>query len=80
MHDASPEMMSLFCAALERPSADERAAYLDAACGQDAALRARLEALGISPRSADFLWAFARAWLLRKIEGEGPDVAPGGGR
>jgi RNA polymerase sigma factor (TIGR02999 family) len=30
------------------------------------------EALGISPRSADFLWAFARAWLLRKIEGEGP--------
>jgi RNA polymerase sigma factor (TIGR02999 family) len=30
------------------------------------------EALGISPRSADFLWVFARAWLLRKIEGEGP--------
>jgi RNA polymerase sigma factor (TIGR02999 family) len=28
------------------------------------------EALGISPRTADFLWAFARAWLLRKIEGE----------
>jgi RNA polymerase sigma factor (TIGR02999 family) len=28
------------------------------------------EVLGISPRSADFLWAFARAWLLRKIEGE----------
>ena len=30
------------------------------------------EALGMSPRSADFLWAFARAWLLRKIEGEAP--------
>ena len=30
------------------------------------------EALGISPRSADSLWAYARAWLLRKIEGEGP--------
>jgi RNA polymerase sigma factor (TIGR02999 family) len=28
--------------------------------------------LDISPRSADFLWAFARAWLLRKINGEGP--------
>jgi RNA polymerase sigma factor (TIGR02999 family) len=27
------------------------------------------EMLGISPRSADFLWAFARAWLLRKMEG-----------
>jgi RNA polymerase sigma factor (TIGR02999 family) len=36
------------------------------------------EALGISPRSADFLWAFARAWLLRKLEGEGP-AAPGPG-
>lgn len=30
------------------------------------------EALGIAPRTADFLWAFARAWLLRKIEGEEP--------
>ena len=30
------------------------------------------EVLGISPRTADFLWAFARAWLLRKIEGEKP--------
>jgi RNA polymerase sigma factor (TIGR02999 family) len=27
------------------------------------------EALGISPRKADFLWAYARAWLLQKIEG-----------
>jgi RNA polymerase sigma factor (TIGR02999 family) len=26
------------------------------------------EALGISPRTADFLWAFARAWLLRQLE------------
>jgi RNA polymerase sigma factor (TIGR02999 family) len=37
------------------------------------------EALGISPRTADFLWAFARAWLLRKIEGEGPAAGPGAG-
>ena len=28
-------------------------------------------ALGMAPRTADFLWAYARAWLLRKIEGEG---------
>src|SRR5262245_38262444 len=27
------------------------------------------EALGISPRSADFLWAYARAWLLRTLGG-----------
>jgi RNA polymerase sigma factor (TIGR02999 family) len=26
-------------------------------------------ALGISPRSADFLWAYARAWLLRDLGG-----------
>jgi RNA polymerase sigma factor (TIGR02999 family) len=37
------------------------------------------EVLGISPRTADFLWAFARAWLLRKIEGEGPGAPPGTG-
>jgi RNA polymerase sigma factor (TIGR02999 family) len=30
------------------------------------------EVLGISPRTVDSLWAFARAWLLRKIEGEPP--------
>ena len=26
-------------------------------------------ALGISPRNADFLWAYARAWLLRSLGG-----------
>jgi RNA polymerase sigma factor (TIGR02999 family) len=30
------------------------------------------EALGISPRTVDSLWAFARASLLRKIEGASP--------
>jgi RNA polymerase sigma factor (TIGR02999 family) len=25
------------------------------------------EALGVSPRTADFLWAYARAWLLRRL-------------
>jgi RNA polymerase sigma factor (TIGR02999 family) len=33
------------------------------------------EILGMSPRSADLLWAFARAWLLRKIEGDEPGTA-----
>jgi RNA polymerase sigma factor (TIGR02999 family) len=28
------------------------------------------EMLGIAPRTADFLWAYARAWLLQKIEGD----------
>ena len=26
-------------------------------------------ALGVSPRNADFLWAYARAWLLRSLGG-----------
>jgi RNA polymerase sigma factor (TIGR02999 family) len=30
-------------------------------------------ALGISPRSADFLWAYARAWLLRSLGGSAAD-------
>jgi RNA polymerase sigma factor (TIGR02999 family) len=30
------------------------------------------EVLDISPRTVDSLWAFARAWLLRKLEGEPP--------
>jgi RNA polymerase sigma factor (TIGR02999 family) len=34
------------------------------------------EALGVAPRTADFLWAYARAWLLRKIEG-GPPASTG---
>jgi RNA polymerase sigma factor (TIGR02999 family) len=34
------------------------------------------EILGVSPRTADFLWAYARAWLLRKIEGDVIGGAP----
>ncbi len=32
-------------------------------------LRQAAEALNVSPRSADHLWAYARAWLLRELEG-----------
>jgi RNA polymerase sigma factor (TIGR02999 family) len=37
------------------------------------------EVLGIAPRTADFLWAYARSWLLQKIEGDGtpPPAARG---
>jgi RNA polymerase sigma factor (TIGR02999 family) len=35
-------------------------------------------ALGISPRTADFRWAFARAWLFEKLEGGSSDRAPAG--
>ena len=30
-------------------------------------------ALGVSPRTADRLWAFARAWLLREVGGDESD-------
>jgi RNA polymerase sigma factor (TIGR02999 family) len=30
------------------------------------------KALGISPRTADRLWAFARVWLLREVGGDTP--------
>jgi RNA polymerase sigma factor (TIGR02999 family) len=30
--------------------------------------------LGVSPRTADRLWAFARVWLLREIDGVAPDT------
>src|SRR6266540_1775745 len=42
MSDANPGLMTIFAEALE---ADARAAYLDRACGGDAALRGRVEAL-----------------------------------
>jgi RNA polymerase sigma factor (TIGR02999 family) len=34
------------------------------------------EVLGVSPRTADFLWAYARAWLLQKIEGDAGGSSP----
>jgi tetratricopeptide (TPR) repeat protein len=45
MEDASPEMLSIFDAAIEHPSPKERAAFLDSACGTNAELRQRIEAL-----------------------------------
>jgi hypothetical protein len=27
--------------------------------------------LGVSPRTVDHLWAYARAWLLHALEGNG---------
>ena len=55
MSDSS-QLLSIFCEALERPSAQERAAYLDRACGADLALRARVEdLLRAQQRAPNFL-------------------------
>ena len=45
MTDAERHLMTVFSGALDHDSGPERAAYLDEACGADAALRERLEAL-----------------------------------
>ncbi|MBW3598519.1 MAG: serine/threonine protein kinase, partial [Planctomycetes bacterium] len=45
MTGSDPHERSLFCEALERPSPEARAAYLDQACRGDAELRARVESL-----------------------------------
>jgi serine/threonine protein kinase/tetratricopeptide (TPR) repeat protein len=47
---------AIFFAALERPAGQARAAYLDAACGTDATLRAQVERLlAVHPQAGDFL-------------------------
>jgi serine/threonine protein kinase len=45
MSDANPGLMTIFAEALELSDPAARAAYLDRACGGDAALRQRVEAL-----------------------------------
>ena len=45
MNGSDVDVMAVFCEALERSSADERAAYLAEACGNDLLMRARVESL-----------------------------------
>ncbi len=37
------------------------------------------EALGVSPPTADLIWAYSKAWLLQKIQGDGPKSQPDDG-
>jgi RNA polymerase sigma factor (TIGR02999 family) len=39
-------------------------------------LKQAAEALGIAPRTADFLWAYAKAYLLKEMRGESPPSPP----
>jgi serine/threonine protein kinase/Flp pilus assembly protein TadD len=45
MEDASPEMLSIFGRTIECASLEERAAFLDSACGANSELRQRIEVL-----------------------------------
>ena len=56
MSETNPRTESLFSAALAIESPEERARYLDQACGGDALLRAQLEELlAAYPRAERFL-------------------------
>jgi non-specific serine/threonine protein kinase/serine/threonine-protein kinase len=58
MSAGNPSLDTLFCAAVEIASAEERAAYLARACGGDAELRARVEKLVTAHfRAGNFLAA-----------------------
>jgi hypothetical protein len=53
---SSSQVESIFFAALEKEAGAERAAYLDEACGADAALRLRVDQLlEAHPLAVDFL-------------------------
>jgi hypothetical protein len=60
---------SLFAAALDKATAAERRAFLDGACGGDAALRQRLEQLLPSRRIAE---EGPGRWVLQKRGPAGP--------
>jgi RNA polymerase sigma factor (TIGR02999 family) len=36
------------------------------------------EVLGVSPRTADLIWAYSKAWLLQRMQGDGPAFPPDG--
>jgi WD40 repeat protein/serine/threonine protein kinase len=71
---------SIFLAALARDSAEDRAAYLDQACGDDQELRRRVERLlGAHPKVGSFLQGPAPAATVdeaRPADGPGTRIGP----
>jgi serine/threonine protein kinase/Tfp pilus assembly protein PilF len=74
-------VQSVFLAAAERPTAAARAAYLDAACGDDAALRRRVEALlRAHDQPGSFLGEPATPLAADGLGGPGDGAESPGGR
>ena len=59
---ALDEALSLFAATQPQAAQLVKLRYLAGLTVKEAA-----EVVGVSPRTADALWAYARAWLLHKI-------------
>jgi RNA polymerase sigma factor (TIGR02999 family) len=59
------ELLDQLAAADPRAAELVRLRYFAGLTGEQAAA-----VLGISPRSADLLWAYARAWLFERMQGE----------
>src|SRR5690242_7228849 len=80
METKIPSVETLLCEALELPSAEQRKAYLDKACGGDQALRREVETLlSAHDRAGDFLnpaTAAATIDLCRVTEGPGTIIGP----
>ena len=85
---ASPSLETIFTAAIELPMAADRHAYVARACGDDKALRKRVEQLVVAHfRAGNFLEegasALAETVDQSPTEGVGSGLAPvphGGGR
>jgi RNA polymerase sigma factor (TIGR02999 family) len=69
----SEDLLALDEALTELSSTDAQAAELvKLRYFSGLTVRQAAEMLDISPRTADFTWAYARAWLQKKIRGEDP--------
>ena len=67
--EAPADLLALDEALTQLRATDARAAQLvELRYFAGLTIKEAAEVLDLSPRSADFLWAYARAWLLRKLE------------
>jgi len=72
--EVSEDLLALDEALTRLASVDARAARLvELRYFAGLSIPETAQTLGISPRTADRLWAYARAWLLREVGGDVPD-------
>jgi RNA polymerase sigma factor (TIGR02999 family) len=76
--DQDPEEILAFDGAFQRlqESVPDAAAVVRLRFYAGLSVEQTAEALGVSPRTVDRSWAFARAWLFRELGGAGEDNRP----